>query len=83
MGTITQQRQPAIWVMGSRLHDGPVKIPPGSPVLLALVASAPRDRKEGIRVSLGPPETGPTLGIWYSWLRGHVEGATFSQGGNG
>lgn len=80
MGASTQQRQPAIWVVRGRLREGPVKIPPRSPVLLALLASAPRDRKERIRVSVCQPGTGPTLGTWPSWLRGHVKGATFSWG---
>lgn len=80
VGAITQERQPAIWVVGGRPHEGPMRIPPRSPALLALVASAPRER---IRVPLGHPETGPTLGIWHSWLRGHVERGTFSWGGDG
>ena len=83
VGTSTQQRQPAIWVVRGRLHEGPLKIPPRTPVLLALVTSAPRGRKERIRVPVWHLETGPTLGIWHSWLRGHVERATVPWGGDG
>lgn len=82
-GAIIQQRQPAIWIVGGRLHEVPMEIAPRFPVLLALVASAPRDRKEKIRVSLSHLETGRTLRIWHSWLRGHMEGVTFSWVGDG
>lgn len=83
MGASTQQRQPASWVVRGRLCEGPVKMPPRSPVLPALLASAPRDRKERIRVSLSHPGAGPTLGTRHSRLRGHMEGATFSWGKDG
>lgn len=86
MGASPQQRQPAIRVSRGRLCGGPGAIPPRSPVLSALVASAPapapRDRKERIRVSLCHLGTGPTLGTWHSWLRGHMEGDTFSWEGD-
>ena len=80
VGARAQQRQPAIWLGRGRLREGPVEIPPRSPLLPALLASAPRHRKERIRVSVCQPGAGPTLGTWPSWLKGQVKGATFSRG---
>lgn len=76
----TQQRQPAMGVVRGRLGEGPEPIPPRSPALRALLASARRDRKERMRVSLCQLGTGPTLGTWPSWLRRCVKGAPFSWG---
>lgn len=83
VGVSPEQRQPAIRVARGRLCGGPVAVPPRSPGLPALLASAPapRDRKERVRVSLGHLGTGPTLGTGHSWLRGHMGGGTFSWGG--
>lgn len=80
VGARAQQRQPAICMGRGSLREGPVEIAPRSPLLPALLASAPRHRKGRIRVSVCQPGTGPTLGTWPSWLKGQVKGATFSQG---